>query len=165
MGKGKSRLGADPLGWITKTDRKEEGPSGNGVTTDAAGQNRTENGAQGKHDLTSKQGKQNKRENPGEPKGGGGKSTGNAGNTGQAGNTPRGGHDGEIGRDAGPPEPETAGSTRRGLRSGWIRATFIVREEHAEKIRKVAWWERKKVTEVIEEALSSYLEEKKPGED
>jgi AmiR/NasT family two-component response regulator len=42
----------------------------------------------------------------------------------------------------------------------WTRATFIVRKEHLEKIKALAYWERKKVKEVVEEALEYHLKEK-----
>jgi hypothetical protein len=52
-------------------------------------------------------------------------------------------------------------STKKGLPGGWERATFIVREDHLEKIRDVAYWDRKQIKEVIAEALEAYLSEKK----
>jgi AmiR/NasT family two-component response regulator len=51
-------------------------------------------------------------------------------------------------------------TSQAGLRADWTRATFIVRKEHLEKIKALAYWERKKVKEVVEEALEYYLKEK-----
>lgn len=45
--------------------------------------------------------------------------------------------------------------------SNWKRATFIVREDHLEKIRALAYWERLSKTRVLDLALESYLKRKK----
>jgi len=52
-------------------------------------------------------------------------------------------------------------SSQKGLRNGWTRATFILRNDYLEKIKALAYWERKKVKEVIDEALEAYLKGKK----
>jgi hypothetical protein len=52
-------------------------------------------------------------------------------------------------------------SSQEGLREGWTRATFIVREEHLEKLKALAYWERKQLKELVDEVLSSYLKHKK----
>ena len=52
-------------------------------------------------------------------------------------------------------------SLQRGLKDGWIRATFIVRKDHLNKIKALAYWERKKVKEVVDEAFGSHLNGKK----
>ena len=51
-------------------------------------------------------------------------------------------------------------STRQGLKEGWTRATFIVREEHLEKVKALAYWDRKEIKQVIDEALEEFLEGK-----
>ncbi|MCM8817630.1 MAG: hypothetical protein NC913_09030 [Candidatus Omnitrophica bacterium] len=51
--------------------------------------------------------------------------------------------------------------TKLGLKEGWIRATFIVREEYLEKIKALSYWDRKDIKEVVDEALSQYLKNKK----
>jgi hypothetical protein len=51
-------------------------------------------------------------------------------------------------------------TTQRGLQDGWTRATFILRKHHLEEIKALAYWERKTIKEVIDEALGSYLMEK-----
>jgi hypothetical protein len=52
-------------------------------------------------------------------------------------------------------------STQRGLHDGWTRATFILRERHLEKIKALAYWERKTIKEVMDEALGSCLKRKR----
>lgn len=54
-----------------------------------------------------------------------------------------------------------AKSSEKGLRDGWTRATFILRNDYLEKIKALAYWQRKKVKEVIDEALGDYLIGKK----
>lgn len=52
-------------------------------------------------------------------------------------------------------------SLKRGLPEGFIRATLIVKEEYLDKLKALSYWERKKITEVINEALGSYLKGRK----
>ncbi len=54
-------------------------------------------------------------------------------------------------------------SSQQGLKDGWTRATFILRKDHLEKIKSVSYWERKKIKEVVDEALRLYLKGKKAG--
>lgn len=51
--------------------------------------------------------------------------------------------------------------TKLGLKQGWIRATFIVRENYLEKIKALSYWERKDIKQVVDEALTEYLKNKK----
>ena len=51
-------------------------------------------------------------------------------------------------------------TTQRGLQDGWTRATFILRKDYLEKLKELAYWERRTIKEVIEEALGSYLKGK-----
>ncbi len=48
-----------------------------------------------------------------------------------------------------------------GLKEGWTRATFILKKEHLEKIKAAAYWDRKKVKEVMDEALDAYFRRKR----
>ncbi|MBM4339489.1 MAG: hypothetical protein FJ110_08080 [Deltaproteobacteria bacterium] len=48
-------------------------------------------------------------------------------------------------------------TTQQGLQDGWTRATFILRKNHLEEIKSLAYWERKTIKEVMDEALGSYL--------
>jgi hypothetical protein len=52
-------------------------------------------------------------------------------------------------------------TSEKGLQDGWIRATFILRKDYLEKLKALAYWERKKIKEVIDEALRLYLRRKK----
>ena len=52
-------------------------------------------------------------------------------------------------------------TTQQGLHHGWTRATFILRKHHLEKIKELAYWERRTIKEVIDEALEGYLKRKK----
>jgi len=51
--------------------------------------------------------------------------------------------------------------SQQGFKDGWTRATFILRKDHLEKIKSVSYWERKKIKEVIDEALTLYMRGKK----
>ncbi len=48
-------------------------------------------------------------------------------------------------------------TSEAGLQDGWTRATFIVQKEQLEKIKALAYWDRKKVKDVVGEALGEYL--------
>jgi hypothetical protein len=48
-----------------------------------------------------------------------------------------------------------------GLREGWTRATFILREGYLEKIKSLAYWRRKNIKEVMDDVLEEYLKGKK----
>jgi len=52
-------------------------------------------------------------------------------------------------------------SSQEGLKDGWTRATFIMREDHLNKIKAIAYWKRKNIKEVMDEALGAYLNGKK----
>ena len=52
-------------------------------------------------------------------------------------------------------------SSQEGLKDGWTRATFIIRKDHVAKIKAFAYWKRKNIKEVMDEALETYLRGKK----
>jgi hypothetical protein len=52
-------------------------------------------------------------------------------------------------------------SLEKGLQDGWTRATFVLRKDYLEKLKAVSYWDRKKMKEVIDEALGAYLQGKK----
>jgi len=52
-------------------------------------------------------------------------------------------------------------SSEKGLQDGWTRATFVLRKDYLSKLKAVSYWDRKKMKEVIDEALGSYLKEKR----
>ena len=53
--------------------------------------------------------------------------------------------------------PNKGATTSKGLRPGWTRATFIVKEETVQQLKAVAYWDRKELKRVVEEALRGYL--------
>jgi hypothetical protein len=61
---------------------------------------------------------------------------------------------------------EITKSSQEGTKENETRATFIVKEELLEKLKSVAYWDRKLIKEVVETALEEYLSryEKKNGE-
>jgi hypothetical protein len=54
----------------------------------------------------------------------------------------------------------SSNAAKAGLREGWIRATFIVREENLKKLKALAYWDRKGIKDILDEALQSYLKDK-----
>jgi hypothetical protein len=44
-----------------------------------------------------------------------------------------------------------------GLPAGWTRRTFIVQEEHLEKLEALSYWDKKSLKQLVDEALSEYL--------
>jgi len=52
-------------------------------------------------------------------------------------------------------------TSQKGLKDGWTRATFILRKDYLEKLKSISYWQRRKIKEVIDEALRSYLEGKR----
>ncbi len=68
----------------------------------------------------------------------------------------------QINKQEGKPTQRVITKTSQGgLKEGWTRATFIVREEHLEKLKALAYWERKQLKELVDEVLGSYLKSKK----
>ena len=57
-------------------------------------------------------------------------------------------------------EPTRGTTTSKGLRPGWTRATFIVREETVQQLKAVAYWDRKEIKRIVEEAFQAYLRDK-----
>jgi hypothetical protein len=52
-------------------------------------------------------------------------------------------------------------SLDKGLQDGWTRATFVLRKDYLSKLKAVSYWDRKKIKEVIDEALGGYLRGKR----
>jgi len=52
-------------------------------------------------------------------------------------------------------------SLEKGLQDGWTRATFVLKKDYLSKLKAVSYWDRKKIKEVIDEALRDYLKGKK----
>ena len=59
---------------------------------------------------------------------------------------------------------QSIGDTKHaGLKTGWTRASFIVREEYLLKIKGQAYRERRGIKDILDEALQRYLESRKDG--
>ena len=56
-----------------------------------------------------------------------------------------------------PSGPTRGTTTSKGLRPGWTRATFIVKEETVQQLKALAYWDRKELKRVVEEAFQTYL--------
>ncbi len=52
-----------------------------------------------------------------------------------------------------------------GLPEGWTRQTFIVRDEHHDRLKHMAYWDRRRIKDLVEEALSAYIKKWKPPVD
>jgi hypothetical protein len=52
-------------------------------------------------------------------------------------------------------------ASSKGLPKGWTRATFIVRQDLVQKVKRAAYWDRKQIKDVVTEALDAYLIDKK----
>ncbi len=52
-------------------------------------------------------------------------------------------------------------TSQQGLKDGWTRATFILRKDYLEKLKLLSYWERKKIKDVVDEALTLYLRRRK----
>jgi len=52
-------------------------------------------------------------------------------------------------------------AAKRGLQEDLIRATFIIKQEHLEKIKAFAYWERIQIKDVIENMCEQFFENKK----
>ena len=55
---------------------------------------------------------------------------------------------------------EVSKTSQLGTREGWTRATFIMREDSLEKLKSLAFWERRSIKDLMEEVFSSYLKGK-----
>jgi hypothetical protein len=55
----------------------------------------------------------------------------------------------------------SATTSSKGLPEGWTRATFIVRQDLVEKVKRAAYWDRKQIKDLVTEALDAYLVDKK----
>jgi len=52
---------------------------------------------------------------------------------------------------------EITKSSQEGTREGETRATFIVKESALETFKALAFWERKQIKEMMQEAMTTYL--------
>lgn len=51
-------------------------------------------------------------------------------------------------------------TSQLGTQEGFTRATFIMREDYLEKLKALAFWERKSIKDLMEEVFSAYLKGK-----
>jgi hypothetical protein len=65
--------------------------------------------------------------------------------------------------DSSQAEAETpeASAAKAGLKSGWTRATMIVRDDHLEAIKALAYWRREQLKDLMSRALALYLDTEK----
>jgi hypothetical protein len=52
-------------------------------------------------------------------------------------------------------------TSSKGLPEGWTRATFIVRQDLVQKVKRAAYWDRRQIKDLVTEALDAYLVGKK----
>jgi len=52
-------------------------------------------------------------------------------------------------------------TSSKGLPKGWTRATFIVRQDLVQKVKRAAYWDRRQIKDLVTEALDAYLIDKK----
>ncbi|MFZ1323452.1 MAG: hypothetical protein WAT71_18020 [Ignavibacteria bacterium] len=57
---------------------------------------------------------------------------------------------------------EITKTTQEGTYEGDIRATFIVKENRLEILKALAYWERKKLKDLLDEALLNLIESRDP---
>jgi hypothetical protein len=50
-------------------------------------------------------------------------------------------------------QPTCTFLNKKGLQEVWTRATFVLRKDYLSKLKAVSCWDRKKIKEVIDEAL------------
>jgi len=55
------------------------------------------------------------------------------------------------------PQGMNSDTARAGLQPGWIRASFIVREEYLAKLKQKAYWDRKPIKDILDEMLGVSL--------
>jgi hypothetical protein len=59
------------------------------------------------------------------------------------------------------PVATAVSSARRGLQEDLTRATFIIQEEHLEKIKAYAYWERMQIKDVLAQMCEQFFDSKK----
>jgi len=59
---------------------------------------------------------------------------------------------------------ELTKTSQEGTREGETRATFIVRENTLETFKALAYWERKQIKEMMQEAMTAYLATRTPSQ-
>ncbi len=136
----KPRMGSDPfqkkdpLGWIDGDQAETSGENAGKSSPPSNPRNLSNAGKPSTHSPSSKPSNSSKHELPGQP------------------SAPE--------RPSKPGVPSKGTTTSKGLRPGWTRATFIVKEETVQQLKAVAYWDRKELKRVVEEAFRAYLKQK-----
>jgi hypothetical protein len=53
---------------------------------------------------------------------------------------------------------ESKHTSSAGLKKGWTRGAFVMREQTLENIRNYAYWERRSIKDVVEEAFDLFFQ-------
>ena len=67
------------------------------------------------------------------------------------------GEDSQDLRQTGRPRNRRTSTSQQGLRDGLTRMTFIVSQEHQDKLKFIAYNERLSIREILAEAIEDYL--------
>lgn len=73
------------------------------------------------------------------------------------GETKNGGGESQDLRQAGRPRNRRTSTSQQGLRDGLTRMTFIVSQEHQDKLKYISYNERLSLREILDEAIEDYL--------
>ena len=63
----------------------------------------------------------------------------------------------EDSRQMGRPRNRRTSTSQQGLRDGLTRMTFIVSQEHQDKLKYISYNERLSIREILDEAIEDYL--------
>lgn len=64
---------------------------------------------------------------------------------------------GDESRQMGRPRNRRTSTSQQGLRDGLTRMTFIVSQEHQDKLKYISYNERLSIREILDEAIEDYL--------
>ena len=53
--------------------------------------------------------------------------------------------------------PSGGNTTKQNLPPGWTRTTVTIKEEHLQKLKALAWWERSLQRDVLEQILEEFF--------
>jgi len=51
-------------------------------------------------------------------------------------------------------------SAEQRVKEGWIRQTYVVRKETAEKVKRYSYWSRETIKDIVNTAITEYLKGK-----
>ncbi len=52
-------------------------------------------------------------------------------------------------------------TSQKGLPEGWTRATFILREAHLEDLKDLAYWDRRKLKDILDDVITGYIQQRR----